>query len=104
MELIEKIKAGLLDEADLLECVTDNNVLIAVAAAESTYATEPILDIAAHDKDKQVKLAALNNQNVGMKTLEFLSHSLDEEIADRADLKLSHLIHRNIYVLGNVFQ
>ncbi len=88
MELIEKIKAGLLDEADLLECVTDNNVLIAVAAAESTYATEPILDIAAHDKDKQVKLAALNNQNVGMKTLEFLSHSLDEEIADRAKVIL----------------
>ncbi len=88
MELIEKIKAGLLDEADLLECVTDNNVLVAVAAAESAYATEPILDIAAHDKDKQVKLAALNNQNVGMKTLEFLSHSLDKEIADRAKVIL----------------
>ena len=60
MDIIRMIKNREVTEADLLEYVTDNNIDVAVAAAESDLATEPILDIAAHDKDRAVRKAATN--------------------------------------------
>lgn len=81
MGIIEQIKAGTLDEVDLLEYVTDNDVNIAIAVAESELATKPILDIAAHDNDKRVRLAAVNNPNTGIDTLKFLCKDIDSEIA-----------------------
>lgn len=85
MGIIESIKADLVGEADLLEYVTSNDITVAIAAAESKSATEPILAVAAHDRDKRVRLAALNNKNVETETLEFLIHDMDREISDRAE-------------------
>ncbi len=80
MDIIEVIKSGKCNEADLLEFITNNDIEIAIAAAESELATEPILDIAAHDRDKKVRMAALNNPNIGDKTLKFLFNDQDEDI------------------------
>lgn len=88
MELIEKIKSGGLDEADLLEYVTDNDITIAIAVAGSAYATEPILDIAAHDADARVRSAALNNPNIGKETIQFLCSDRNVEIANQAKIML----------------
>lgn len=84
--IINKIKSGNIDEDDLLEYITDND--IAVAIAESKYATEPILDIVAHDNDKAVRMAALKNTNIGINTLKFLCKDSDPEIANTAKLYL----------------
>ena len=64
--------------------VTDNDVNIAIAVAESKYATEPILDIAAHDKDRWVRLSAVKNVNMGTDTLMYLLKDKDVEIAQKA--------------------
>lgn len=88
MNSIEKIKKGLIDESELLEFVTDNDINIAIAVAESKFSTEPILDIAAHDKDREVRLAAVKNSNTGIKTLKLLSKDVDSEIANIARLRL----------------
>ncbi len=88
MNVIEQIKKGLVDEVELLEYVTDNDINIAIAAAESKFATEPILDIAAHDKDREVRLAAVKNSNTGIKTLKMLTKDIDSEIANIARLRL----------------
>ena len=88
MDIIEMIKSGNCDEANLLEYITDNNIEIALAAAESKFATEPILDIAARDRDERVRLAALNNPNIGDKTLRFLLDDQKEEIATKAKIIL----------------
>ena len=66
MDIIEKIKNGDVDELDLVEYVTDNDINIAIAAAESKLATEPILDIAAHDKNREVRLTAVRNPKTGI--------------------------------------
>lgn len=81
MSLIEQIKNGELDEVELLEYVTDNDVDVAIAVAESTMATEPILDIAANDIDKRVRFAAVMNPNIGKDTLIRLTRDIDHEIA-----------------------
>lgn len=88
MSIVEKIKLGQVDEVDLLEYITDNDISVAIAAAKSPIATEPILDIAVHDNDKAVKMAALNNPNIGEASLKFLCMDADPEIADIANSKL----------------
>lgn len=84
MNLIEQIKNGMLDEAELLEYVTDNDVNVAIAVAESTMATESILDIAANDLDKRVRFAAVTNPNISKNTLIRLTKDADNEIASIA--------------------
>ena len=88
MDIIRMIKNREVTEADLLEYVTDNNIDVAVAAAESDLATEPILDIAAHDKDRAVRRAAACNKNTGIHTLQYLSKDRNEEIAALARQQL----------------
>jgi hypothetical protein len=88
MNTIDMIKTGNIDEVDLLEYVTDNDINVAIAAAESDLATEPILDIAAHDNDKKVRLAAANNVHTGKKTLLLLAKDADSEIASIARERL----------------
>lgn len=88
MDIVKKIKNGEVDEVDLLEYITDNDINVAIAAAESDIATEPILDIAAHDKDKMVRMAAVKNKNTGIQTLQYLSKDDDEEIAMLAEVRL----------------
>ena len=88
MDIIEKIKSGDIKEIELLEYVTDNDINIAIAAAESELATELILDIAAHDKDREVRLAAVRNPNMGIDTLKMLSKDNDFEISQIAKARL----------------
>lgn len=66
------IRNGEIDEIDLFEYVTDNDINLAIAVAGCDSATEAILDIAAHDKDSTVRKAAINNENIGVKTLQYL--------------------------------
>ena len=82
--LINAIKTGKIDEVGLLDYVTDNDISIAIAVAESVWASSPILDIAAHDNDRRVRWAALNNKNIGTETLRFLCKDEDCQISDRA--------------------
>lgn len=82
--VIERIKLNQVDDIELLEYVTDNDISIAIAAAESELATEEILDIAAHDKDSRVRKAAVCNLNIGKKTLEILLNDKDKTIAEIA--------------------
>ena len=89
MNTIEQIKSGKFDEIELLEYVTDNDVSVAIAVAESSMATEPILDIAANDLDKRVRLAAVKNPNIGKRTLVRLANDTDDEIADVANQRLT---------------
>ena len=84
MDLLERIRKGLFDEADLLEYVTDNDVEIAIAASEACNATEAILDIAARDKDRRVRIAAVKNNNIGVETLRYLAGDTDSEISQIA--------------------
>ena len=72
MNIIQKIKNGEVDEVDLLEYITDNDIDVAIAAAESEIATEPILDIASRDKDRRVRKAVVCNKNIGVRTLKYL--------------------------------
>lgn len=88
MDIIKMIKNREVDEVDLLEYITDNDINVAIAAAESDDATEPILDIAAHDKDSAVRKAAVNNKNIGAQTLQYLLKDKDEEIATLARERL----------------
>ena len=85
---MEDILLGKLSEEELLEYVTSNDIETAIAAAKSPYATEPILDIAAHDKDWKVRMAAVQNPNMGQKTLEYLLGDANEEIVQLAKEKL----------------
>lgn len=85
MNIIEFIKSNKCDEADLLEYITDNNVEIAIAAAASPKATGALLDIAARDKDKRVRMAALNNPNIEKRTVETLKKDSDLEISQKAE-------------------
>lgn len=82
--LINAIKTGKIDEVGLLNYVSDNDVSVAIAVAESPWSSPPILDIAAHDNDRRVRWAALNNKNIEMKTLRFLCNDNDLEISNRA--------------------
>lgn len=93
MGIIELIKTGKFNELDLLEYVTSNDVDIAIAVAESEKATVPILDIAAHDKDKRVRLAAAQNPNTSKSTLELLLHDSDKDISDMATFRLERSKH-----------
>lgn len=88
MDIIKMIKNGEVDEVDLLEYITDNDINVAIVAAESDIATKPILDIAAHDKDRAVRKAAVNNKNIGVQTLQYLLEDEDEEIATLARERL----------------
>lgn len=81
MSIIERIKNGMVSELELLDYVTDNDINVAVAVAESRFATAPILDIAAHDKDPRVRRAAACNPNIGEKTLLYLAKDNDGDIA-----------------------
>ena len=92
MDILEYIRSGKADEVDLLEYVTDNDVEIAVAAAESPLATEPVIDIAAHDADRRVRYAAVRNPNIGLKTLRLLANDEDEDIACFAKARLEEQI------------
>jgi hypothetical protein len=87
-QIIKNIDMGYFDEVELLELVTENNYKIAIAVAESKYATEPILDIASHDKDRKIRLAALNNKNIGIDSIKFLIKDEDYEISQLAKEKL----------------
>lgn len=75
-------------EEQLLEDVVSNDLSVAVAAASSQYATNAVLNIAALDKDKEVRLAAVNNVNISVETLKFLTNDIDNEISTIAKLKL----------------
>ena len=88
MGIIEDILGGKVKEVDLLEFVTSNDIRVAVAVASSQYATETILDIAAHDKDKDVRLAVVDNKYTGKDTLKFLSNDNEAEIAVKAKYRL----------------
>lgn len=85
---IHDIKNGLLDEVELLECVTSDDLEVAIMAASSRWATEPIIDIAAHDLDRDVRMAALGNPNIGRKTILLLTEDKDRNIAMLAKEKL----------------
>lgn len=87
-EIIENIMSGLIDEVDLLEFVTDNDFDIAVAVASAPNATPEILDIASRDNDYRVRMAAVNNSNVEKKTLRYLCHDINKEIANIAVCRL----------------
>ena len=87
-EILSAIEDRRLDEADLLELITDNDFEIALAAARSPDSTGPILDIAAHDRDDRIRLAAVNNNNCGEKTLELLSIDKNAEIAALAKKRI----------------
>lgn len=82
--ILSSINDGVLDEAELLELVSDNDFDIALAVAKSSHSTEPILDIAAHDRDERIRYAAVNNPNCGMRTLEYLQRDSNKEIATLA--------------------
>ena len=75
-------------EEQLLEDVVSNDLSVAVAAVSSQYATNAVLNIAALDKDKEVRLAAVNNVNISVETLKFLTNDIDNEISTIAKLKL----------------
>lgn len=78
------LKAGMVDTAELLEFVTDNDIRLALAAAEAPNAAAPILDIAAHDRDRLMRLAAAKHPNTSRNTLMLLVGDADEEIAETA--------------------
>lgn len=82
------IRNGNIDEADLLELVTDNDFDIAFAVANCKCSTEPILDIAAHDRDDRIRLAVVNNDNCGVRTLQYLEKDNNSEIASTATRRL----------------
>lgn len=88
MNIVDRIRMGNVDEVVLLEYVTDNDIDVAIAVAESDLATEPILDIAAHDNDKRVRLAVVNNIHTGKETLKLLSKDADGEIATIANERI----------------
>ena len=88
MDIVKKIRSGNVGEVDLLEYITDNDINVAIAVAESDIATEPILDIGAHDKDRAVRLAVVKNMNTGSRTLRYLLHDSDEEISSFAKKRL----------------
>ena len=88
MGIIDQIRAGELDEVELLEHVTDNDVNVAIVVAESEMATNSILDIAAHDRDKRVRMAAVNNPNISKTILKYLINDSDKEVAERARILL----------------
>ena len=80
MGLIDEIKLGKVDESDLLEYVTSNDVDVAIAVASSKMATLPIIDIAAHYNDRRVRLAVITNKNIGNDTVLFLCDDKDDEV------------------------
>ena len=82
------IRDGNIDEADLLELVTNNDFDIALAVANCKCSTEPILDIAAHDRDDRIRLAVVNNDNCGVRTLQYLEKDSNHEIASVATGRL----------------
>ena len=87
-QLLFNIREGRLDEVDLLEYVTDNDIDIAEASAAAINASSTILDIAARDKDVRVRMATVNNPNTEKHTLEFLANDEDKEIANIAIRRL----------------
>lgn len=80
-EILSIINDGEIDELELLELVTDNDFDIALAVAKCSCSTEPILDIAAHDRDERIRFAVVNNPNCGTRTLEYLLRDNNPEIA-----------------------
>lgn len=91
MQLIERIEQGLLEVDELLEYVTDNDVDIAIAVAKAPNVTEPILNIASHDKDVLVRKAVANNPNTTKKVLEYLLSDKDTEIVETAKRRLEEM-------------
>lgn len=81
LNIVEQIKQNLVSKEELFEYITDNDLEIAVAAASSHLADEIILDVAAHDKDREVRLAAVKNPNIGKSSLLFLSNDIDNDIS-----------------------
>ena len=80
-EIISLIIDGKLDEADLLELVSDNDFDIEFAVVKCEYSTEPILDIAAHDRDDRIRLAVVNKKGCSVRTLKYLLKDSNSEIA-----------------------
>lgn len=81
MNTIEKIKSGMVDEADLFEYITSNDFNIALTAAESPLATSSILNIAAIDNDERIRTAILKNKNISQETVLTLCNDLNSIVA-----------------------
>ena len=90
-EILSYIRDGKLDETDLLELVSDNDFDIALAVVNCEYSTEPILDIAAHDRDERIRLAVVNKESCGVRTLQYLQKDSNSEIASVAARRLKEL-------------
>lgn len=93
MDTITKIRNGEVDETELLEYVTSNDVELALAVACSDFATASILKIAAWDKDDKVRLAVINNKNTNDDTIRLLCNDEKIEIkyAAKEELKRRNL-------------
>lgn len=87
-EIINKISSNDVSIEDLFELITDNDLDVAIAAAKSEISNEQILDIGSLDQDRRVRLAVVNNPNVGHKTLLRLSKDTDLEVSELAKTKL----------------
>lgn len=79
------------DISVLLKYITDNNIEYAIAAAQSQYATEELLNIASRDNDREVRLAALNNDNIGKEAIMYLTNDVDLEIKSLAIKKMEDI-------------
>lgn len=84
MNIVEKIRSGQVTELELLDYITNNDFSIALAAAESPLASPAVLQIASHDNDSRIRLAALKNKNIPSKAVLFLCHDQDSSIATLA--------------------
>ena len=93
MNIITKIRNGDVDEAELLECVTSNDIELVLAVSSSEFATPAILRIAAWDNDDQVRLAVARNKNTNDETIRLLCNDKNIEIANTAK---EELIRRNL--------
>lgn len=81
MNIIERIRSGQVSELELLDYITSNDFSIALAAAESPFASPSVLQIASHDNDSRIRLAALKNENIPTKAILFLCNDPDPFIA-----------------------
>ena len=88
MSILDDIKAGKVDSADLFEYVSGNDVGLAIAAASAPNADGPTLELAAMDLDYRVRLAAAKNINTDKDTLDTLCLDENDEVAQQAQLTL----------------
>jgi hypothetical protein len=89
-------------ELKLMKDITQGLCTCRLRAAQNTYATEQILDIALDDDDSSVKLTAINNRNITTKLIVKALNDVNREVSLAAskhpkcpkDLRL-------IYILSN---